>query len=49
MRDGRADKVSKDRVVRAPYPIRQHNGEAAGDMQLNPADSTAPDEQPQFG
>ena len=46
MRDGLADEVSKDRVVRAPYPIRHGNGEAAENMQLNPADSTTPDEQP---
>ena len=43
MRDGLIDKVSKDRVVRAPHPIRQDNGEAAENMQLNPADSTTPD------
>ena len=46
MRDGLADKVSKDRVVRAPYPIRQDNGEATENMQLNTADITTPDEQP---
>ena len=46
MRDGLADKVSKDRVVRAPYPIRQDNCEAAENMQRNPADSTTLDEQP---
>ena len=45
MRDGLKDKVSKDRVVRAPYPIREDNGEAAEDMQVNPADSTTPDEE----
>ena len=45
MRDGLADKISRDRVVRAPYPIRQYNGEAAENMQLNPADSTTPDGQ----
>ena len=46
MRDGLADKVSKDRVVRAPYPIRQDNGEAAENVRVKPADSTTPDEQP---
>ena len=33
---------------RATYPIRQENGEAAENMQLNPADSTTPDEQPLY-
>ena len=46
MRDGLADKVSKDRVVRAPYPIRQDKGEAAENERVNPADSTTPNEEP---
>ena len=46
MRGGLADKVSKDRVVRASYPIRQDNGEAVKDMKVNPANSTTPEEQP---
>ena len=33
-------------MVRAPYPIRKENSEAAEDLQVNPADSTTPDEQP---
>ena len=45
-RDGLADKASKDRVVRAPYPIGQDNGEAAENIRLNSADSTALHEQP---
>ena len=32
-------------MVRAPDNIRQDNGEAAENMQLNPADSTTPHEQ----
>ena len=46
MRDGLADKVSKERAVRATHHIRKDNGEAAEDVQVNPADSTTPDEQP---
>ena len=46
MRDGLADKVSKERVVRAPEPIRQDNGEAAENVRVNPADSTTADEHP---
>ena len=45
MRDGLADKVSKDRMVRAPYSIRQDNGEAAENVRVNPADRTTPNEQ----
>ena len=46
VRDGLADKVSRYRVVRAPHPILQDNGEAAEDVQVNPADCTTPDAQP---
>ena len=47
MRDELADKVSKERVLNAPYPIRRDKGQAAESVQVNPAGSTIPDEQPQ--
>ena len=43
MRDGIADKVSKDRVIRAPTPQRQTSGETESNTAVNPAECTTPE------
>ena len=37
MRDGSTDKISKDRVIRAPSPQRQMPGATEGNTPVNPA------------
>ena len=43
MRDGIADKISKDRVIRAPSPQRQTSGETESNTPVKPADCTTPE------
>lgn len=40
MRDGIADKISKDLVIRSPSPQRQNSGGTECDTQVGPADCT---------